>query len=252
VQHSMLFYTATPILLGGSPRMAGRLAAMLYTRHGVTLHWCGQGLHPLEPFTAKDCRAIIGQVEKKARECKEKYDTSLFFCGDELYIKARMPLHSHRYYEDFPQLENGVGMLASMRKEFEDALEDVEPDRHDPERVVSLATGSAAFAFIQSMVDPLIERRGHFWANVYRIENEFFGPEVTVAGLITGQDLVKQLKGKDLGECLFLPSVMLRADGEVFLDDMTPAQLEEELGVPVEFIDNDGAQFIEKLLGMNE
>lgn len=207
-----------------------------------------EGLYPLEPFSPAECASIIRRVEAKARECKKQFGTSLFFCGDEMYLKAGLPLHGDRYYEDFSQIENGVGMIASMKKEFHDELKYLDDYPCPEERTVSIATGAAAYDFISSLAGELEKRREHFHCTVYRIENAFFGPNVTVAGLITGGDLCGQLEGKSLGEMLFLPSVMLRADGEVFLDDMTPAQVSARLGVPLHFCPNDGGEFVRALL----
>lgn len=207
-----------------------------------------EGLYPLSPFTAEECAAVIRRVERFAKKCYDECGAHIFYCADELYMKAGRPLHSERYYDGYAQLENGVGLMTSMKTEFDEALRHL--DRYDlnVKRNVSIATGVAAYPLIRSMVEALSEKCYNFHCNVYCIENEFFGPEITVAGLITGTDLCKQLRGRRLGTRLFLPSVMLRSDGEVFLDDMTPSGLEWELDVPISFIDNDGAQFIDKLL----
>ena len=213
---------------------------------GLTKH--REGLYPLEPFTPAECLSVIRRVERFAKTCYEEYGAHIFFCADEFYIKAGRPMHTEKYYDGYPQLANGVGQMTSMKTEFDEALRHL--DRYDlnQTRNVSIATGVAAYNYICDLIAALSAKCPNFHCNVYQIENDFFGPEITVAGLITGTDLRNQLKGRKLGSRLFLPSVMLRSDGTVFLDDVTPTQLEWDLDVPISFIDNDGEQFIEKLL----
>ncbi len=214
---------------------------------GLTKH--REGLYPLTPFTPEECRAVVEQVERYADECMEKYGTRLFFCGDELYLKAGLPLHDEDYYEEFLQIENGVGMMASMEAEFNFALEDA-PMYEGSARVVSVATGYAAYGFIDSLAKKAeAASGGRLKINVYAIRNDFFGENITVAGLLTAQDIVAQLKGKELGETLFLPAVTLRAEGDLFLDGLSPEDVSRELSVPLCFVKNDGNELLEVLLG---
>ena len=214
---------------------------------GLTKH--REGLYPLTPFTPEECKAVVEQVERFADECMEKYGTRLFFCGDELYLKAGLPLHDEAYYEEFLQIENGVGMMASMEAEFDFALEDA-PVYDGVERVVSVATGYAARDFIASLAEKAeAASNGKLKVNVYAIRNDFFGENITVAGLLTARDIVNQLKGKELGETLFLPAVTLRAEGDLFLDGLSPEDVSRELSVPLCFVKNDGNELLEALLG---
>ena len=214
---------------------------------GLTKH--REGLYPLTPFTPEECKAVVEQVERFADECMEKYGTRLFFCGDELYLKAGLPLHDEAYYEEFLQIENGVGMMASMEAEFDFALEDA-PVYDGVERVVSVATGYAARDFIASLAEKAeAASNGKLKVNVYAIRNDFFGENITVAGLLTARDIVNQLKGKELGETLFLPAVTLRAEGDLFLDGLSPDDVSRELSVPLCFVKNDGNELLEALLG---
>ena len=206
-------------------------------------------LHPLTPYSPKECGEIIDLVESVAARCRNAYGVGLFYCGDEMYIKSGRELPEEPYYDGYPQIENGVGMIRSMKEEFDFITEDLSDFDLTKKRSVSIATGEAAYGFISSMVDALKNAVPTFDCKVYEIKNDFFGENITVAGLITGKDLYNQLKGKDLGEGLYLPSVMLRSDGEVFLDDMTPSELEEKLGVKISFVKNDGNEFVEALLG---
>lgn len=213
---------------------------------GITDH--RDGLFPLEPFTAEETSEIIDTVNAFADECLEKYGSRLFFCSDEMYLKCRREIPDEEYYEGYPQIENGVGMIRSMKTEFDEELEFLSEYDTEKKRKISIATGVAAYDFICSLVDELSRRIPTFECRVYRIENKFFGKNITVAGLITGTDLLEQLKGKDLGDCLYLPAVMLRREGDRFLDDMTPEELSKALNVKIVTTECSGADFIAKLL----
>ena len=207
------------------------------------------GLYPLEPFTPQETKHVISQVQNFALLCKKEYGSSIFYCGDEMYLKAGLDIPSPEYYEDFSQIENGVGMIASMKEEFEWALEDLEKTPTLP-REVSTATGKAAYPFICSLAKKLEERFNGLKIHVYDIENDFFGHNITVAGLITATDLINQLKSKPLGEKLFLPRVMLESSETLFLDSISVAELQDNLGVPIETICSDGYEFLNKILGI--
>lgn len=219
---------------------------------GLTKH--REGLYPLALFSPKECAAVIEQVTAFGDECLKKYGTRLFYCSDEFYVRAGLPLPKEEHYEDYSQIENGVGMLTSMRSEFDfelEYLEDYLPALRVP-RVVSIATGAAAYDHILSLCQALEARVDGLKIHVYKIINHFFGESVTVAGLLTGQDLCEQLADLPLGDELLFPAVMLRADGDVFLDDMTPAELSGRLGnVPVRATKSDGAEFLKTVLGVD-
>ncbi len=211
-------------------------------------------LFPLEAFTPEECAAVIEQVNAYGNWCLKEYGTRIFYCSDEFYVRAGLPLPNEDYYEDYSQIENGVGMLTSMKSEFDfelDYLDELLADFRAP-RTVSVATGIAAHEHIASLAKELMARVDGLTVNVYPILNNFFGHSVTVAGLLTGGDVVEQLSGKDLGDELLFPAVMLRADGDIFLDDMTPAELSDRLSVPVRASENDGAKLIAALLGIGE
>ena len=213
---------------------------------GITKH--RENLYPLTPFTPEESKAIVKQVESYAEKCRKKYKKRIFFCADELYISGGCKFPKGDYYEGYSQIENGVGMVRSFSDEFSGAIKDI--NSYDPHRVrsCSIATGVAAYGIISLMVNQLKKRCYNFNCEVYEIKNDFFGENITVAGLITGKDLYRQLRDKPLGKVLFLPSVMLRHDKDRFLDDTTPFWLEEKLNVKIEFIDNDGYDFVEKLM----
>ena len=209
-----------------------------------------EGLYPLTPFTPDECRAVIAQVDRARERCFAAHGSYIFCCSDEFYIKAGVPMPEAEYYEDYPQLENGVGMIRSMGDEFRRAVEFADEDFDlSVKRRASIATGHAAYEFINSLACELMRISPALELHVYRIDNEFFGPEITVAGLITGGDLIKQLKGKDLGDTLYIPSVMLRYENDLFLDDVSLADVERELKVKIVYVNNDGYEFVNAILG---
>lgn len=216
---------------------------------GITKH--RDGLFPLTPFTGEEASKIIAQVEGFAESCYSKYGSRIFFCADELYLSAKKKFPTGDYYEGYSQIENGVGMVRSFSDEFALALKDINDFDTKRERHVSLATGSAAYPLISFMAEELKKRCRNLDINVYEIKNDFFGENITVAGLITGKDLYEQLWDKKLGKTLFLPSVMLRHEKDRFLDDVSPRWLEEKLNVNIEFIDTDGFDFVEKILTLS-
>ena len=211
-----------------------------------------EGLFPLEAFTPEECAAVIAQVNAFGDDCLQKYGTRLFYCSDEFYVRAGLPLPDEDFYEDYSQIENGVGMLTSLESEFDfelDYLDELTPQMRTP-RTVSIATGAAAYEHIRNMAERLTALVPNLTVHVYRIVNRFFGESVTVAGLLTGRDVAEQLKDMPLGDELLFPAVMLRADGDVFLDDMTPQTLSDLLGVPVCASESDGAKLIRAILGV--
>ncbi len=206
-----------------------------------------KGLYPLTPFSREEAAAVVAQVEMFAEGCLSCYGERIFFAADELYIAAGLPLPDADYYEGFRQLENGVGMMASMKEEFDDALSQVQDDGR--KRAVSVATGAAAYTFIRGLCDRIEEKFSGIHINVYQIDNHYFGESITVAGLLTGQDLLEQLRGKPLGEALFIPINSLRYEGDLFLCGMSVSELSEALGVEVEPCANDGYEFLDKITG---
>ena len=230
------------------------LAALYPSLVGVSIVPAGitnyrEGLCHLEPFTAEEAGEVIDTIDKFGEKCLKKFGTRLFFSSDELYIEARRELPGEDYYEGYPQIENGVGMIRSLDGEFTDELDFLDEYDLEKPRKVSVATGAAAYDFIKSLADRLCEQVPTLECHVYKIINDFFGHNITVAGLLTGKDLANQLNGKDLGDRLLIPRVTLRSEGDVFLDDTTPEWLAEQLGgievVPVESTGND---FVSKVL----
>ena len=209
-------------------------------------------LYPLEPFSKEEAAKVIAQVDSFAEKMKAETGTRMFYCADELYLKAEIALPDEDYYDGYPQIENGVGMITSTLTEFYDELDYIDEYLQDVSlpRKVSIATGEAAYCLMQAVALKLEERVAGLKVNVYRISNTFFGESITVAGLLTGRDMIEGLRGKDLGDLLLFPENTLRADGDLFLDDMSPEELSQTLGVTAAAGHNDGAQLIRDILGV--
>ncbi len=209
-------------------------------------------LYPLDSFTKEEAAAVIDQVDAFGDLMMEKHGVRMFYCADEFYLKAERPLPPESYYDGYPQIENGVGMITSTLTEFYDELDYIDEYIGNVKlpRTVSIATGAAAYDTVVSMARALEAKAVGFKINVYRIINNFFGESITVAGLLTGKDISEQLQGKELGEALYFPENALRADGDLFLDDMSPEELGQKLGVAARPAHNDGAEFIRDILGV--
>ena len=210
-----------------------------------------EGLYPLEGFTKEDARAVIAQINTYGNWCLSQFGTRLFFPADEFYIKAELPLPSDEFYEDYSQIENGVGMLTDMQTCIDIELEDTSVySEFCAPRCVSIVTGYAAYDHILKISEKLEKAFSGLKINVYKIKNDFFGDSITVAGLLTATDIYEQLKDKDLGDALLIPSVALRADGEVFLDDITPDELSNKLSIEVIPTPSEAYRFICNVLGL--
>ncbi len=206
-----------------------------------------EGLCPLRPYDKAAAGETIDRIERFSEAFLEAHGTRLAYPSDELFLKAERPLPEEEYYEDFSQLENGVGVVPLLMEEFRAALADL-PESGQARRV-SLATGTAAAPFLRQLVKELQTKRKNLECTVIPVENRFFGESINVAGLVTGRDLLAALEGLDLGEALLLPSVMLRHEQDRFLDDVTLEELRQKAGVPVEICEIDGAQLLAALKG---
>ncbi len=201
----------------------------------------------LEAYTPDTARRVIDTIDAFGRRCKEQYGSRMAFAADEFYLKAGLPLPGEDYYEDYPQIENGVGLWKSLECEFQAAVDACDlPD--DTAFAASMATGTASYPLLCAFKALLERRFPNGKVDVYAIENDFFGHSITVAGLVTGQDLIAQLKDKDLHGRLLIPSVMLRAEGDVFLDDVSVQDVERALGVRLVVVPNDGAELLEAII----
>ena len=210
-------------------------------------------LYPLTDFTKEEACKVVDMINTFGIEHKAKHGTRLVFAADEFYLKAGLPIPDADYYEDYSQLENGVGMLRSFSDEFGFAADDVADllEGVEGERVVSVATGVASYPMISDMAKRLEAMCPSLKVNVYKIINHFFGESITVSGLMTGTDIIAQLRGQELGEELVLPVNCLRHGENVFLCGVTLDELERELGVGVRLCQNDGYDFVDAVIGID-
>lgn len=208
-----------------------------------------EGLAELEPFSPFHADETIRLVTRFGDECVKKYGRRIFFCGDELYLLAGLEIPEDEFYEDYYQLDNGVGMLRLMETEFLSALKlSEEPEK---EQTFSIATGASAAPFFEKLVCKAEEKYGKIKGSVYAIQNDFFGHSINVAGLITGQDLICQLKGKNLGDRLLISQNMIRREEKDFLDDISLSEASMALGVPIVPVEQDGFALFDAMSGEN-
>ena len=223
-------------------RTMRELADMYPAVHSVSIVPVGltkfrEGLFELRPFTPEHSSETIDMVTAFGDECLKKFGTRLFFCSDEMYICANRELPEDEFYEEHTQLENGVGMIRLLETEFKSALSLSERPDGVP---FSIACGTSVAPFFEKLVCTAHEKYDNIDGRVYAIENDFFGHSINVTGLITGGDLINQLKGKDLGERLFISQNMLRREEMDFLDDVLLEEASAALGVPIYPIEQDG------------
>ena len=217
---------------------------------GLTKH--RDGLYPLSDFTPEEAGAIIDMIDSVAEEQLLKHGSRQFFAADEFYLKSGRPLPPTEYYEEYAQIENGVGMLRSFSDEFGMAIEDVESmlSSVNEERTVTVVTGVAAYDMIFGFAQKINSICPLMHVNVVKIINKFFGESITVSGLLTGKDIYEQLQGVELGDELIIPESALRAEDEDFLCGMTLKELQDKLGVKVTPVGNDGYGFAETVFGV--
>lgn len=208
-----------------------------------------KGLYPLRPYTVDEAREVVGQVEAYGARCLEEKGSRIFWCSDEFYLQGELPLPEDAFYEAYTQLENGVGMLRLLEVELNGAA--LGAPQNIPVAPFSIATGVAAAPFLREIIDRAAAKcHTKLDYQIYPIVNHFFGETITVAGLLTGQDLLAQLRGKDLGNRVLLPQNTLRHGETVFLDDMTLEELSQGLGVPVVPVNQDGFDLFEAVFGV--
>ncbi len=209
-----------------------------------------EGLYPLEPITKEDAELTIDLVERWQKRLYEQHGTHFIHASDEFYILAGRPMPEEERYDGFVQLENGVGMVRLMTGEVEKALAGLEGNEDREE--LSVATGYLAYEYLKGFLQQIKEKFPNRIIHLYPIANRFFGEQITVAGLITGRDLIEQLKGKPLGSRLILPSCMFRSGEEVFLDDVTRQEVKTALQVPVNIVKSSGQDFVNAVLHPQE
>ena len=206
-----------------------------------------ENLAKLDIFDYEEANQTINQVHRLQEKYLKELDTRFAFLSDEFYIIAKRPLLNYDEYEGFLQFEDGVGMICKQGTEIVRYLGTLE-ENDDIEKTISIATGSSAYEFICDMADKIMKKFKNIKINVYKIVNDYFGHTITVSGLITATDIIKQLDKKDLGEALYITRSMLKGDEEVFLDDITLKELEEKLNVKVIPCENEGKIFVDRII----
>lgn len=203
-----------------------------------------EGLYPLKPFDAQSAGEVIDLIESWQKKIYPQYGVHFVHASDEWYLLAGRPLPEEERYDGYLQLENGVGMLRLLKEEVEETLAEVKPDGETPKRRVSIATGRLAGPFLKELGKQIETVYQNVTLQIFEIRNNFFGESITVSGLITGQDLIAQLKDQDLGDELLLPTNMIRSGERVFLDDLTIEDAEEALGIPIRIVESGGRDLV--------
>ncbi len=211
---------------------------------GITKH--REGLYPLRCFTAEEAKRVVEVTEHWGDKLGAEQESRIVYASDEFYLLAGLPIPEPEFYGDFDQLDNGVGLLALLEQEFRSAL--MQTGDFTEEKTITIATGELACPMMKKLSSMVMEKYPSVKITVEKIVNDFFGHTVTVAGLVTGQDLITQLKGKELGKQLLIPSTMLRHEQDRFLDDVTREEVEAALAIPLVTTENDGFDLLEKIL----
>lgn len=212
-----------------------------------------EGLYPLEPFTKEDAKQVLSIIHGWQEKLFPEYDLHFVHASDEWYILAEEDLPEEARYDGYLQLENGVGMLRLFIDEFQEAFDRFKRKRGIliPERELSIATGRLAYRFIADMAGQIMQAYPQISIHVFAVRNDFFGEQITVSGLLTGQDIMAQLTGQALGEKLLLPQNVLKSGEEIFLDDISLSQLEKALQVPIDIVKSSGQDFLDAVFSVS-
>ncbi|MCD7834469.1 MAG: DUF512 domain-containing protein [Lachnospiraceae bacterium] len=207
------------------------------------------GLYPLEAFTPEDAGEVIDCIENWQKKIYGEFGLHFIHASDEWYVLAGRDFPEADRYDGYLQLENGVGMMRLLMEEVRDVLDEETGAVELPPREISIATGRLAGPYLKSLCDRICEKHPNILCHVYEIRNDYFGESITVAGLITGTDLLAQLKDKRLGRELLLPCSMLRSGERIFLDDVSVEELEKKLAVSIRVVESDGRDFVSAIVG---
>ena len=215
---------------------------------GLTGH--REGLYELEPFDKESANAVIDIANRFGEKCLAEKGMRLVYPSDEFFLTGQRDIPEEEYYEGYPQLENGVGMIRNDITEFLECLENLKALEYN--RKITVATGFAASEHLQALAGYATEKYKNLTVNIAPIRNDFFGGSVTVSGLVTGGDIIAQLKGVDIGEELLIPENMLRAQGDLFLDNVSVEDVEKALSVKVRVVQSGGYNLCEAITGLYE
>lgn len=212
-----------------------------------------EGLHPLTPYTKMEAENIEMAIRSIQNNGMKKFKNKRVYLADEFYLIIDKEIPNYEHYQDFPQLENGIGMLALLKHEVYNYLNKIQSENviFKNERRLSIATGTLVYPYIKKFTSDICKYNDKLKVNVFKIENHFFGKNINVAGLLTGQDIMKQLKDKDLGDVLLLSINMFKEKSNIFLDDMTMNMLSKNLNVKIEIVKKSGQDFVNKILGID-
>ena len=215
-----------------------------------------EGLYPLEPFTKEDALDVLEIIHRYQKEAFAKYGIHFVHASDEWYILAGLEVPEEDRYDGYLQLENGVGMIRLLLDEVADAMDKKQKEHAFPNETVmdelSIATGLLAYPYIKRITEDIMNAYPNIKVHLYPITNHFFGEQITVSGLLTGQDIRDQLLGKELGNRLLLPQNVLRSGENVFLDDMTTDDLEKALQVPINIVKSSGYDLVNAIVAKEE
>lgn len=206
-----------------------------------------ENLYPLVPYNKETAGQTIDIIEKMGDECVKKHGRRIFFPGDEFYLLAEREIPSPEFYEDFSALEDGIGMIAYLTDDVGWKLEELDADESLCHKV-TIACGEGVFPYMKRIMSMINEKFPNITINTRAIKNNFFGGGVNVSGLVTGGDLIDQLRGDDLGDRLIIPSSMLRFENDLFLDDVSTDDVEQELGVTLVPVNNNGNDLVEAVI----
>lgn len=206
-----------------------------------------ENLYPLVPYNKETAGQTIDIIEKTGDECVKKHGRRIFFPGDEFYLLAEREIPSPEFYEDFSALEDGIGMIAYLTDDVGWKLEELDADESLCHKV-TIACGEGVFPYMKRIMSMINEKFPNITINTRAIKNNFFGGGVNVSGLVTGGDLIDQLRGDDLGDRLIIPSSMLRFENDLFLDDVSTDDVERELGVTLVPVNNNGNDLVEAVI----
>lgn len=213
---------------------------------GLTKH--REGLCKMQPVTKEDARDIVRRVEAWQKKARKEANTGFVYASDEIYLRAALPIPKSESYFGFPQIENGVGMIASLNEEFSDALKDA-PSEVKP-RSVTLITGSSAHPFLSGLCEKVRKKYANVDVSAEKIVNDFFGHEITVSGLLCGCDIINQLRHKKTGDTLIITKNMLRDGENVLLDDITTDDIEKALGKKIVAVGDSGYELLDAILDL--
>lgn len=228
--------------LGDLSKLYPNVKSVAIVPIGVTKY--REGLYPVKIYDRKMAGDMVARVEMLQSKYLSELETRFAFISDEFYIQAKIDIPNSEYYEGFPQLENGIGLIRSFKDEVVSALEKKQ-ESFENRKKYTVVTGKLAYGFMKEVSELVMSKYRNVHIEVIEAENEFFGRDITVSGLLTGSDILKALEGKNAGDVLLVSKSMMKRDEDIFLDDITLLELGERLGVEVVPSEVDGSKFIE-------